>query len=251
MTAARLFVRAIVVTDGRSRYLGEVLEAIAAQDFAPDSVHIATVGELDVATPAGLNAHVTVLPASADFGDGVEAVLSAFPAHEAEYVWLLHDDSAPLPDVLGALAATARKRSRAAIIGASQVRWRDTSRLISLGSTVSRVGARRVDLVDDNDINQGQYDSRDDVLAVSLTGALVRRDAWVALGGLDPAFRGFGDSADLCRRAWRAGHDVVVVPGALVRHAQVDLHGWRDDGASGTYASYGLRRTGEWYHSLV
>ena len=53
-----------------------------------------------------------------------------------------------------------------------------------------------MDLVDDSDINQGQYDWRDDVLAVSLPGSLVRRSAWVDLGGLDRAFRGFGDSAD-------------------------------------------------------
>ena len=118
---------------------------------------------------------------------------------------------------------------------------------------MSRFGARRVDLVDDNDINQGQYDYRDDVLAVSMAGALVRRDVWTELGGFDDAYRGFGESADFCRRAWRAGHDVVVVPGALVRHAQVGLRGTRDPETSrqGSRASYALRRTGEWYHAAV
>ena len=253
MTTARVFVRAIVVTDGRSRHLGEVLSAIAAQNFSPDSVHIATVGDVPVSVPAVLAARVTAVPASATFGDAVEAIASAFPAHEAEYLWLLHDDSAPLPDTLDRLAAVARKRSRAAIVGAAQVRWRDTSRLISLGSTVSRVGARRVDLVDDNDINQGQYDARDDVLAVSMTGALVRRDVWTQLGGLDNAYRSFGDSVDFCRRVWRAGQDVVVVPDALVRHAQLNLRGGREEGSTNrrASASYAVRRTSEWYHALV
>ena len=250
MTTARVFVRAIVVTDGRSRFLDEVLQSLAAQDFAPDSVHVAAVGDVPVPSQSSLTVQVTPVPASASFGEAVDAVISAFPAHDAEYLWLLHDDSAALPDALGRLAATAKKRSRAAIVGAAQVRWRDSSRLISLGSTVSRFGARRVDLVDESDINQGQYDWRDDVLAVSLPGSLVRRSAWVDLGGLDRAFRGFGDSADLCRRAWRAGYDVVVVPGALVRHAQLNLRGGREERRD-AHASYALRRTGEWYHALV
>lgn len=250
MTTARVFVRAIVVTDGRSRFLDEVLQSLAAQDFAPDSVHVAAIGGVTVPAQPGLTVQVTPVPEPATFGEAVDAVIAAFPEHDAEYLWLLHDDSAPLPDALGRLAATAKKRSRAAIVGAAQVRWRDSSRLISLGSTVSRYGARRVDLVDDSDINQGQYDSRDDVLSVSLPGSLVRRSAWVDLGGLDNAYRGFGDSADLCRRAWRAGHDVVVVPGALVRHAQLNLRG-RREGSNDAHASYALRRTGEWYHALV
>ncbi len=253
MSSARLFVRAIVVTDGRSRHLGAVFDSIVKQSFAPDSVHLVTIGEVPVAAPPGLDVRVTAVSESATYSEAVAAVLDAVPSHDAEYLWLLHDDSAALPDVLSRLAATARKRSRAAVVGAAQVRWRDTSRLVSLGSTVSRMGARRVDLVDDLDINQGQYDYRDDVLAVSLAGALVSRDVWTKLGGLDAAYRGFGGSADFCRRAWRAGYDVVVVPGALIRHAQLNLHGKRDPETAtrGSHASYAMRRTGEWYHAAV
>ncbi len=253
MTAARVFVRAVVVSDGRSPHLTAVLEAIAAQEFAPDAVHVATVGDVAFEAPVGLTVAITEVSASASFGAAVEAVIAEFPARDAEYLWLLHDDSAPLADCLARLAPTARKRSRAAIVGAAQVRWHQTHRLISLGSTVSRYGARRVDLVDDNDINQGQYDFRDDVLAVSIAGALVRRETWTELGGLDAAYRGFGDSADFCRRVWRAGHDVVVVPGALVRHVQLNLRGARDPELArrGSATSYASRRVGEWYHAAV
>lgn len=253
MTTARIFVRAVIVTDGGSPVLGQVFSAIAAQEFAPDSVHLVTLGDAEIATPTALGVRTTAVPASASYGQAVQAVLTEFSAHEVEYLWLLHDDSAPQPDVLAKLAATGRKRPRAAIVGAAQVRWGDSARLISLGSTVSRVGARRVDLVDDNDINQGQYDWRDDVLAVSAAGALFRRDAWEALGGFDDGYRGFGESADFCRRAWRAGYDVVVVPSALVRHRQLNLRGARDpeQRSRGSRASYAVRRTSEWYHSLV
>jgi hypothetical protein len=253
MTTARILVRAVIVSDGRSPVLADVLDAISSQEYMPDSVHLVTLGDAEIPTPQGLDVTTSAAPASASLGEAFAAALADLPAQEAEYLWLLHDDSAPQADVLAKLAATARKRPRAAIVGAAQVRWKTTSRLISLGSTVSRVGARRIDLIDDNDINQGQYDARDDVLAVSIAGALLRRDVWEQLGGFDDGYRGFGESADYCRRAWRAGYDVVVVPSALVRHRQLNLHGARDEETRGrgSRTSYATRRTSEWYHALV
>ena len=49
---------------------------------------------------------------------------------------------------------------------------------------------------------------------------LVRRDVWDALGGPDPALAHARDDLDLCRRAHLAGHRVIVVPGAVVAHAE-------------------------------
>ena len=51
-----------------------------------------------------------------------------------------------------------------------------------------------------------------DVLAVGTAGALVRRDVWDALGGLDPLLPLFRDDLDLGWRVNAAGHRVVVVP---------------------------------------
>src|SRR5690606_41840409 len=87
---------------------------------------------------------------------------------------------------------------------------------------------RRMTGIDDDEIDQGQHDARDDVLAVGLAGALVRRTVWQELGGTDPEYGPFGDGLDLCRRARLAGHRVRVVPSAVVRHAQASLLGLRD-----------------------
>src|SRR5690606_204597 len=62
-----------------------------------------------------------------------------------------------------------------------------------------------------------------DVLAVGLAGSLVRTSVWRDLGGTDAEFGPFGDSLEFCRRVRLAGHRVIVVPGAVVRHAQVSL----------------------------
>ncbi|WP_232229849.1 glycosyltransferase family 2 protein, partial [Cellulomonas bogoriensis] len=77
--------------------------------------------------------------------------------------------------------------------------------------------------IDEPEVDQGQHDGREDVLAVGAAGALVRQDVWDDLDGIDPALGPYGDGADLSRRARLAGHRVVVVPGAVVRHAQASL----------------------------
>lgn len=248
MTTARAVVRAIVVTDGRSGHLPAVLASLA--DHSYDTLDLVVVGGNEPELPDGLRGEI-LRAEGASYREAVDAAVASHPALDQELLWLLHDDTAPMPGALDALAAVARKRRRAAIVGAAHVNWHDPTRLVDLGATVSRVGARRIQLVEEDDVNQGQYDSRDDVLAVSLAGALVRREWWERSGGTDDAYGGFGESLDLCRRAWRAGLDVVVVPSARIRHAQESLHGARGGGDRDRRASYPQRRTGEWYHAMA
>lgn len=248
MTSTRV-VRAVLVTDGRSPRLPAVFAALTQQTVKPDFFHVLILGDDDApAIPEALNAQVD-RSAVRTFSDGITRVLDDFPTHDDELLWLLHDDTAPGPDVLKRLEATARKRPRAAVVGAMHVRWDDASRLVNVGTTVSRWGARRIGLAAEDDINQGQYDVRDDVLAVSLAGALVSRHAWELFGGLDPGYRGFGDSIEFCRRVWASGRDVVVVPNAKIRHAQESLYDRRSGGGL-KRATHAQRRVGEWYHAF-
>ncbi|WP_084038289.1 glycosyltransferase [Demequina sp. NBRC 110053] len=251
MSPARIVVRAVVVSDGRSPHLYAALESVLSQDPAPDEVHLALTAPVE-APPGGWSPRIDVFDVEAgDLGAAVDAVLNARPGEPSELVWILHDDMAPLPGALAALTATARKRRLAGVVGAAHVRWDATDRLVSLGTTTTRVGARRIPLVEEDDVDQGQYAERDDVLAVSLGGALVRRELWEALDGLDPAADGWPASLDFSRRAWRAGYDVVAVPAARVRHSQERLYARRGASGGGRRATYGERRASEWYHALV
>ncbi|MFW2513113.1 glycosyltransferase family 2 protein [Demequina sp. SO4-13] len=251
MSPARLTVRAVVVSDGRAPQLPAALDAIVAQDPAPDQVHLLLTSDVDTPTQ-GWDPRIDVRRVAAQsWGEAVALLVADVPATPHELLWLLHDDMLPLPGALAELTSTARKRTRAGVIGAAQVRWDDPSRLVGLGTTTSRVGARRLALVEEEDVNQGQYDDRDDVLAVSLGGSLVRREAWDLLGGTDPGCDGWSESLDLCRRAWRSGWDVVVVPAAKVRHSQERLYGRRGGSGGGRRSTYTLRRASEWYHALA
>ncbi len=249
MTGTRI-VRAVLVTDGRSSHLPAALAALADIQPSPSTLHLVVVGDAEQPhLPPSLDPVISRTGART-YAEAVDAVLAEHPAHGEELLWLLHDDLAPAPDALARLEATARKRPRAAVVGGAHVRWDDAFRLVNVGTTVSRWGARRIGLAAEDDINQGQYDSRDDVLAVSLAGALVARSAWESLGGLDAGYRGFGDSIEFCRRAWASGADVVVVPAAKFRHAQDALYD-RRGGAGSKRATHARRRIGEWYHAFA
>ena len=71
--------------------------------------------------------------------------------------------------------------------------------------------------------DQGEYDGREDVLAVGTDGMLVRRSVWDDVGGFDRTFLEHGAGLDLGWRTHLAGHRVVVVPGAVVRDAGTRL----------------------------
>ncbi|MFC8800900.1 glycosyltransferase [Promicromonospora sp. NPDC057138] len=241
-----VMVTAVVVTRGSSPYLAATLAALRTQSRTPDSVVV-----VDVDTAPATSGHQDLQLGGAryvagagarTFGEAIEVALAATGVPEHGWLWFLHDDSAPAPGALGALTRSVEHSNAVAVAGCKQRRWEtgpdgtpldpslsDRGVLVEVGHTVSPLG-RRMTGIDDTEIDQGQHDSREDVLAVGLAGALVRASVWRQVGGTDPAYGQLGDSTDFCLRVRLAGHRVVVVPDAVVRHAQVAL---RAPGSSG------------------
>lgn len=135
-----------------------------------------------------------------------------------DWIWLIHDDSAPDAGALGALLETVETSPAVTIAGCKQLDRDSPRRLVDVGLGVSRWG-ERLTMIDVDELDQGQYDSRSDRFAVNSAGLLVRRDVWEQLGGFDPALPGLGDDLDLCWRNRLAGNRVVVVPTAKMYHA--------------------------------
>lgn len=159
----------------------------------------------------------------ASTGPGVDG------APSTAWLWLLHDDAAPEPDCLERLVTTAAVSPSAAVLGPKQVDWDDPTRLLEAGLRTTRSARRAIDVVD-GEIDQGQLDERSDVLAVGTAGVLVRQIFWDEVGGPSPAFGPFGDGLELSRAARLAGHRVVLVPAARVRHRRASYLGLRGTG---------------------
>ncbi|MFD9006290.1 glycosyltransferase family 2 protein [Streptomyces sp. NPDC059582] len=141
-----------------------------------------------------------------------------------QWLWLLHDDSAPEPDALAQLLRVVENelelgRDDVAVVGPKLRGWYDRRQLLEVGVTIAHSGRRWTGL-DRREQDQGQHDHIQPVLSVSTAGMLIRRDVFEELGGFDRRLPLMRDDVDLCWRANAAGHRVLVAPDAVVRHAE-------------------------------
>ncbi|MFJ8902606.1 glycosyltransferase family 2 protein [Streptomyces sp. NPDC102370] len=141
-----------------------------------------------------------------------------------QWLWLLHDDSAPEPGALSELLRVVENeyelgREDVAVVGPKLRGWYDRRQLLEVGVSIANSGRRWTGL-DRREQDQGQHDHVRPVLSVSTAGMLVRRDVFEQLGGFDRHLPLMRDDVDLCWRVNAAGYRVLVAPEAVVRHAE-------------------------------
>jgi GT2 family glycosyltransferase len=228
-------ITAVVVTRGRSAYLPKALVALADQTRPVDRVVLVDAGQVadlavrEMALRCGIpDSLLTCVhaPGARNFGRAVAAGLAECHLGPEELVFLLHDDAYPAPDCLETLARAIEFAPSVSIAGPKQRREDMPDALGEVGVTTSRFG-RRMTGAEDGELDQGQYDHREDMLGVGSAGMLVRAEAWTKLGGFDPALGPFRDGLDLSRRARLAGYRVIVVPAAVLHHEQASFRGLR------------------------
>lgn len=239
-----LTVTAVVVTQGASEFLPRTLQGLAAQTIAPQRVVLVDAGPTPSPCQAPDGGELLSAP-SPNLG----AALAAVPDLDHEWIWILHDDSAPAPDCLEQLLRIADSGPTVGLIGAKQRGWSGTDVLLEVGLRTTASGRRTTD-IDDGDIDQGQLDARSDVLGVGTAGALVRREALAAVGGFDPALGPFGDGLELSRRLWRGKWRVVVAPQAVVHHARASYRGVRQGEEPDPRRSFAERRLAQLHYWL-
>lgn len=231
-----MHVTAVVVSHNGSAYLPRTLAALADQTRPADSFIGVDTGSRDdsAALLAGAFGEAGVISfphGKSGMGGAVRAGLDALSPWDGqperagtEWIWLLHDDSAPAPEALAELLTAVERAPSVTVAGCKQLDWHAGRRLIDVGLSTSR-WAERLTLIDADELDQGQYNGRTDTFAVNSAGMLVRRDIWEHLRGFDPALPGTGDDVDFCWRNRLAGHRVVVVPTARMFHVAHRPHG--------------------------
>ena len=219
MAASRPRVLAVVVVHDGRPFLRDTFRGLAMQTRPIDDVVIVDTGSTDGSADWARSrlGNDAVLAVRGQFGRAVMSVLRDERAAGMDWLWLLHDDSAPEPDALEQLLAEAESRPSASILGPKLVSWNDPRRLSEIGWSVDRTG-RAVSPIEDDEIDQGQHDQIRDVFFVSTAGMLVRRSALLDAGGFDERISAFRDDLDLCWRTHLVGGRVLVVPAARVRH---------------------------------
>ena len=235
-------VDAIVVVHNGAAWLAQCLDGLAAQTLPPARLVVVDVASSDTSN-AIAHAHsgvrraipsvdVVRLDAREPIGRAIERGVEALPVPSdpsSSWVWVLHDDSVPRANALAQLLHAGMRSKSVGVAGPKIVDWQDPRRLVEMGIQITRTG-RRLASPARGEADQGQYDNRADVLAVSTSGMLVRRSAYDDIGGFDPVFVEHGADLDFGWRAQLAGHRVIVVPGAVVRDAAAGLDGERPGG---------------------
>lgn len=142
------------------------------------------------------------------------------------WLWILHDDSAPDPGCLAALLDTADRHPEAEVLVPKSVAWSDSSRLVGIGNRWAP-GHPVVERLEPGERDQGQYDIERPVYSGESAGMLVSAQAWQRLSGMVAPLGSWGGAADLCRRVWSTGGQVVFAPDAVVAHRNAGRNGRR------------------------
>ncbi|MCI5825457.1 MAG: glycosyltransferase [Arcanobacterium sp.] len=261
-------VAVVVAAHSDADFLRSTLAGLAAQSVSVERVLVAVpvandaeAGVQQAALPADFLARCVIVPVgnAPTFGsavafarkrdsDGRPKQAGAARAEE-EWLWLLHADSTPLPEALENLLATAEKSAKIGVVGPKYVAPRiaptDPYYVREVGIRATR-SARRVPETRELERDQGQFDSREDVLAVGSAGMLVRTRVWEELNGFNPNLGPFGDGLEFSRRVHLAGYRVVVAPTALLEH-----HGRALRPDENLAVSYGARRRAQIFNALL
>ncbi|GAB3192624.1 hypothetical protein [Nesterenkonia suensis] len=137
-----------------------------------------------------------------------------------QWLWILPDGALPAPDALEQLeerlftVTDEDSHPHIQVIGAKQLHQDD--RLVDVGLWTARSG-EVVPLNEPKELDQGQYDGRDAVPAVSAHGMLVHAPLFGDLGGFDPALPPDAAATQFCRRAREVGAHIVIQPAARIR----------------------------------
>ncbi|HZG05667.1 MAG TPA: glycosyltransferase family 2 protein [Streptomyces sp.] len=254
----RHVVTAVLVSHDGERWLPDVLAGLAGQERPVQNVIAADTGSADdsarLLTEAFGPDRVLHLARRTGFGAAVDEAVRTAPVlgpddlpylkrpsgwdpvtrtwrddaydmpelphgEPVQWLWLLHDDSAPEPDALAELLRVADSSRSAAVVGPKLRSWYNRRQLLEVGVSIANSGRRWTGL-DRREQDQGQYDQVRQVLSVSTAGMLIRRDVFEQLGGFDRRLPLMRDDVDLCWRAQAAGHRVLVAPDAVLRHAE-------------------------------
>ena len=252
-------VTALLVSHDGARWLPAVLAGLTGQTLPVDRVVAVDTTSRDESVelirnglagvgPDESSVVVDVVPGSTSYPAAVRRGLDLLPAHdrsgppsEDEWIWLLHDDSNPEPTALAELLAASREHPDAAILGPKLREWPSLRRLLEVGLTITGTGRRETGL-ERGEYDQGQHDAVREVLAVNTAGMLVRREVLESLGGLDEELPIFGNDIDFGWRAALAGHRTLVVPQAVVFHAEAAHRGIRRTPLTGRHTHYQERR---------
>ena len=239
-------VQVFIATRGLTPYLKQTLKALRASRHPITSLVVVDTAVDSTLTPSELRPYAPLHYSQVKARNLGQAVSAARAGNleAVDYLWLLHDDSAPDPACLGELVQAFENSTTLGIAGPKALDWDKPETLASVGIHATR-GGQRLTPFDPGEVDQGQYDGISDVLAVGTAGLLIKAQLWDRLRGTSPLLGLFTEGLELGRRVRLAGYRVCLVPAARIYHAQAGLYGLREYMEDKTSAGQGTDKQSE------
>jgi GT2 family glycosyltransferase len=233
---------AVVISHDAPEFLTATLQAVKTQTHSVERILVIDTSTDDecqrVATDFGIT-EFHRLSTKYSLANSLAFAMKQIP--ETNWVWLLHEDSAPHEDALENLLRAVELSPSVALAGPKLLDWEDQRVVSQLGLTLTPLG----DLftIVSGELDQSQHDDADDVLAVGTAAALIRFDLLKQLDGFNPAAPELAADFDFSIRTRMAGYRVIVVPQAKVAHASLSMRGKRPRRWLDTSPKAALRRS--------
>jgi GT2 family glycosyltransferase len=174
----------------------------------PDRVVLVDNGSGEAFDPP---AEVLRLPVNRGFAGGADEGARRALSGGADLLLFLNNDAVLEPGALTEMAAALAADPGAAAAGPLIVRDDGTDRPWFAGGSVSAAFGQ---VTHGGSAGGGRRPTG----FLTFCAVLVRREAWLSVGPLDEEFFAYGEDADWCLRARRAGFTLVHCPGARVLH---------------------------------
>nr|MBP7835294.1 glycosyltransferase family 2 protein [Rhodoluna sp.] len=233
---------AVVISHDAPEFLTATLQAVKTQTYSAERILVIDTSTNDECQQVATNFGITEFHRlSPKYSLANSLAFAMKQIQETNWVWLLHEDSAPDEDALENLLRAVELSPSVALAGPKLLDWDDQRVVSQLGLTLTPLG----DLFSlvSGELDQSQHDDADDVLAVGTAAALIRFDLLKLLDGFSPAAPELAADFDFSIRTRMAGYRVIVVPQAKVAHASLSMRGKRPRRWLDTSPKAALRRS--------
>jgi GT2 family glycosyltransferase len=214
-------VLAVLVTKNGTPWLRRLLASVARQTHRRLGVlavdNASSDGSADVLARVLGSRRVIRLDRDLGFGGAVRRALELPAAGEADFVLFLHDDVALAPDAVERMVEAAGRLPGTGAVGPKVLDWEQEQHLREVGFSADRFGYPHSPIEED-ELDQGQYDAPREVLFVSSAAMLVARAAWTRTGPPDERLIPADGDLDYGWRLRLAGFRVLVTPSAVAYH---------------------------------